>query len=89
MVTIKFKKSAIHPLIDNEIYSMWLSNLKKQWLFSDGKTNNGYYLNDLEIITAASELILAGFLWDETKEGNEFWSDHYYKLLKQENECLV
>lgn len=84
MVTIKFKKSAIHPLIDNEIYSMWLSNLKKQWIFSDEKkTSNGYYLNDLEIITDASELILAGFVWDETKEGSEFWSDHYHNLLKQ------
>lgn len=46
-------------------------------------------LSNKQMIKLAAEMISAAFVWDNTKEGHEYWSRVHKKLLKMSEEIEV
>lgn len=74
MPTLTIKTASIEKLKQLGIYDQWIANVKVQW---------GHHPQTQEIThkhrSYVSDLLLYGFDWVKSIEGNDYWSKLYHE----------
>ena len=85
------KSKFFRILKEKGVYSQFIKYVKRRFAegndFTESYDNKVYtFINDNIRRGYPQEIIMEGFTWDETAEGEDFWSKLYTEIHKRRNE---